>query len=201
MANKNLYEVLGVPPDVGDIQLKRTYRRLAFQYHPDRYDGDPSLIREINDAYEKLSDQKFRARYDLVLQVLREQEEAEKQREEEEKNAQFFTVPHGSVSGSAFSIGGVWNLPNGIIPPATVITFTMRVQDVMKLGLNGLSVGDIVYISNPPFFTSGSMFSPAPPSISRQQSAQHLVMGRIRSVHYGIAPGMPAYGDFEIEVS
>ena len=200
MANKTLYEILGVLPDVGDTQLKRTYHRLALKYHPDRYDGDPSLIREINDAYEKLSDQKFRARYDLVLQVLREQEEADKQVEEQQN--QFFTAPNRSFSGSAFFSVGSAPFVSGIIHPATtVFTFTLRVQDVMKLGLNGLTAGDIVYVSNPPFFTSGSIFSPAPTSISRQQSAQSMVMGRVRSVHYGIAPGMPAYGDFEIEVS
>jgi DnaJ-class molecular chaperone len=62
----NYYEVLGVPNDASEEQIKRAYRKLSLQYHPDR-NTDPSAsarFQEINEANEVLSDTKRRAEYD-----------------------------------------------------------------------------------------------------------------------------------------
>jgi len=51
------YKVLGVSPDASDEEIKRAYRRLAKQYHPDRNPGDPEAARkmqEVNAAYEQI---------------------------------------------------------------------------------------------------------------------------------------------------
>jgi molecular chaperone DnaJ len=67
MANKrDYYEVLGVNRDATDEELKKTYRKLAFQYHPDRNkdNGAEGKFKEINEAYEVLSDPQKRAGYD-----------------------------------------------------------------------------------------------------------------------------------------
>jgi molecular chaperone DnaJ len=61
------YEVLGVPRDASGEDIKRAYRRLARQYHPDANPGDPQAearFKEIAVAYETLSDPDRRARYD-----------------------------------------------------------------------------------------------------------------------------------------
>jgi DnaJ-class molecular chaperone len=62
----NYYEVLGVPNDASEEQIKRAYRKLSLQYHPDR-NTDPSAsarFQAINEANEVLSDAGRRAQYD-----------------------------------------------------------------------------------------------------------------------------------------
>src|SRR2546429_9482209 len=64
---RDYYEVLGVGRSATSEELKRAYRKLALQYHPDRNNGDPQAearFKEINEAYEVLSDQSKRQRYD-----------------------------------------------------------------------------------------------------------------------------------------
>jgi DnaJ-class molecular chaperone len=64
-----LYETLGVEPDANDEQIKKAYKKLAFQFHPDR-NSDPSAhakFQEINEANEVLSDPNKRGQYDNQL--------------------------------------------------------------------------------------------------------------------------------------
>jgi molecular chaperone DnaJ len=64
---RDLYEVLGVTRDAGDSDIKKAYRRLAMEYHPDRNPGDTKAedrFKEASNAYKVLSDPDQRARYD-----------------------------------------------------------------------------------------------------------------------------------------
>lgn len=62
----DLYSVLGVPRDASQDDLKKAFRRLAMEYHPDRNkdDGAEAKFKQINAAYEVLSDPEKRSRYD-----------------------------------------------------------------------------------------------------------------------------------------
>jgi molecular chaperone DnaJ len=63
---RDYYEVLGIPRDASAEDIKKAFRKLAFQYHPDRNraDGAADKFKEINEAYEILSDADKRAAYD-----------------------------------------------------------------------------------------------------------------------------------------
>ncbi|MBS1125852.1 MAG: chaperone protein DnaJ, partial [Nitrospirae bacterium] len=64
---KDLYELLGVHRNATEADLKKSYRKLAHQYHPDKNPGDKASeekFKEISHAYEVLSDPEKRAYYD-----------------------------------------------------------------------------------------------------------------------------------------
>lgn len=64
MAKRDYYEVLGVSKDASADEIKKAFRRLAIQYHPDKEGGDEDKFKEVNEAYEILKDSSKRQRYD-----------------------------------------------------------------------------------------------------------------------------------------
>ncbi len=67
--DKDFYKVLGVDKTASDAELKKTYRKLARQYHPDSNPGDAAAearFKEISEAYSVLSDKEQRQEYDQV---------------------------------------------------------------------------------------------------------------------------------------
>ncbi|MFV0604732.1 MAG: molecular chaperone DnaJ [Niabella sp.] len=67
MAKRDYYEILGVTKTAGSDEIKKAYRKVAMQYHPDRNPGDKAAedkFKEAAEAYEILSDADKRAQYD-----------------------------------------------------------------------------------------------------------------------------------------
>jgi molecular chaperone DnaJ len=97
--DKDFYKVLGVSKDVPQADLKKTYRKLARQYHPDSNPGDAKAenkFKEISEAYSVLSDEEQRKEYDQVRAM---------------GSGARFTAPGGSTGAGGFEdvFGGMFN--------------------------------------------------------------------------------------------
>ncbi len=68
MAN-DYYKILGVDKSASDDEIKKAYRRLAHKHHPDKSGGDEAKFKEINEAYQVLSDKTKRSQYDQFGQT------------------------------------------------------------------------------------------------------------------------------------
>lgn len=71
--SKNYYQILGVPEGASEEEIKKAFRRLAHKYHPDKGDkADEAKFKEINEAYQVLSDPEKRKQYDQFGQTFEE---------------------------------------------------------------------------------------------------------------------------------
>lgn len=71
MSNNNYYQELNVAPDAAVEEIKASFRKLAFEYHPDRNKDNPQAadkMKSINEAYAVLSDPDKRRQYDMLYQ-------------------------------------------------------------------------------------------------------------------------------------
>jgi curved DNA-binding protein CbpA len=78
MPKRDLYRILGIPTRVAPGEIKRAYRRIAFEFHPDvGKRPDPERFREAHEAYEILNDPNQRRSYDVKLGSGRQSQTAE----------------------------------------------------------------------------------------------------------------------------
>lgn len=215
--DKNLYEILEIPVGSKETMIKRAYRRLSFKYHPDTQERGLSEetkreyeleLLKVQEAYETLSNPELKEAYDSIVTVLEEQETVSW---EDPYDTGPWNIPTGipprpyypfssgsvgaQTSGSAYSIYTGWWSPtssSSYFSPSFKTTFNIHVDDVVAAGLIGLVAGQIV---NVVYGFTGI------PSISMNTQPAGLsnISCKIISAHYGTAPGLPVYGDFELE--
>src|SRR3989344_5184002 len=66
---KDYYKILGVEKSADEEEIKKAYRKLAHQYHPDKASGNEEKFKELNEAYQVLSSKEKRAQYDRFGRV------------------------------------------------------------------------------------------------------------------------------------
>src|SRR5579875_1308659 len=109
MATKrDYYEILGVKREVEVEEIKRAYRQLALKYHPDKNPGDAEAekrFKEAAEAYEVLSDQTKRQRYDRYGHAGLEGAGVHDFRNAEDIMSAFSDIFGGGLFGEAFGGG------------------------------------------------------------------------------------------------
>ena len=63
---KDYYQILGVPRTATPDEIKKAYRKLAHEHHPDKKTGDEAKFKEVNEAFQVLSDPQKRSNYDTL---------------------------------------------------------------------------------------------------------------------------------------
>ena len=66
---KDYYNILGVERNASPDDIKRAFRRLAHEHHPDKPSGNDEKFKEVNEAYQVLSDAEKRGQYDQYGQT------------------------------------------------------------------------------------------------------------------------------------
>jgi len=102
MEFKDYYATLGVTKNTTDAEIKRAYRRLARQYHPDLNPGDKTAeakFKEINEANEVLSDPEKRKKYDELGANWRMYEQAQRDGGPAPPGGQGWSVNYGGAGG------------------------------------------------------------------------------------------------------
>lgn len=66
---KNYYDILGISKNASKEEIKKAYRKLAHEHHPDKHGGDEKKFKELNEAYQVLSDDTKKAQYDQYGRV------------------------------------------------------------------------------------------------------------------------------------
>ena len=61
---KNYYDILGIKKDASKDEIKKAFYKLAHKYHPDKKEGNEAKFKEVNEAYQVLSDEAKRSKYD-----------------------------------------------------------------------------------------------------------------------------------------
>ena len=67
--SKNYYDILGVTKSASKDDIKKAFYKLASKYHPDKKGGDEAKFKEVNEAYQVLSDEKKKKEYDTYGQT------------------------------------------------------------------------------------------------------------------------------------
>ena len=96
---KDYYSTLGVPRTASADEVKKAYRKLAHEHHPDKKTGDEAKFKEVNEAYQVLSDPQKRSNYDNFGYAY--------------NDGGFGGGQQGSAGGYNFNQEDIWNMFGG----------------------------------------------------------------------------------------
>lgn len=114
---KDYYKVLGVPKDATDAEIKKAYRKLAREFHPDANKGDDKAeerFKEISEANDILGDSKKRKEYDEARALF--------------GNGGFRAGPGGAGGNFNFDLGDLFEAPRAAEPAAPVVSAAAAVS-------------------------------------------------------------------------
>ena len=120
------YQTLGVKRDAGPDEIKKAYRKLASQHHPDK-GGDKAKFQSIQSAYETLSDQQKRSQYDNPMP--------------QGFNFEFHGGPGGFDINNIFSMFGAQFHPQQQRQTHTRMSLWITLQDVAQGGKRPVNIG------------------------------------------------------------
>lgn len=109
MSQRDYYEILGLTKTASEDEIKKSYRKLAMKYHPDRNQGDDSKVaeekfKEAKEAYECLSDADKRRQYDQFGHV-----DPNRQQRPQQGGPHVWTFNNGAGGGMPDDIAAVFN--------------------------------------------------------------------------------------------
>ena len=111
------YEVLGVARDASTDEIKKVYRRLARETHPDLNPGDAKAearFKDVSAAYDVLSDAERRRQYDEFGEIaLQAGFDADRARAARDRFSSRFGAPDEGESGEGYAFGGIEDLLRG----------------------------------------------------------------------------------------
>ncbi len=140
---KDYYNTLGVPKTATQDEIKKAFRKLAHEYHPDKNKGDDTKFKEINEAYTVLSDSQKRQQYDTFGSAGPQQggfngggfggfDFSGFARQHQGQNGQSFEFDLGDIFGEFFGGGGRRPRRGSNITVDTKLTFKESVFGVEK---------------------------------------------------------------------
>jgi molecular chaperone DnaJ len=131
MAGKNFYDILGIPKNASDKDIKQAYRRLARKYHPDVNPGNKdaeSKFKEINGAFEVLSDNEKRKKYDKYGDKWQYADQIEQAQQQQQAQYRQYSTGDGTGFHFGGDIGGMDSIFDEIFGAGRGRGFSRRVQ-------------------------------------------------------------------------
>jgi len=155
------YDVLQVKPDEGIVAIKKAYRRLVKEYHPDSGNGNADKFRKIQEAYELLSDTDKKRKYDALREALEQEESKSPPQQPGVHSVPGMPWPGGVNSGSiwssynvsagsaAYSVGYGGRQGTYVYRQQTTIKISMSMipSSIVYQALWGLQVGNTLSIT------------------------------------------------------